>query len=347
MPLNFGLTNEKFYIDYTSTSRPVGNIREESNKRAVELAESSNKLLLGLSGGLDSQSVLHSFYSQGIPIETILFYSPGYNDIEYEQVKILDKKYGIKTQIIDADPMEWHAEIDQLSIELDIPAKQNLIHRKFLSMVSSDYDFIQVFHDPMVIVGSTEKTYFCHGYYHPEMLRARAFESLNRTGKNIFYGNTPEQMLSILNDDIFKAAYSSYKYFDGNGLIAPLMHPKTSDRWDIYIKPLIFGKYWGDELIYFPKYGGGENIRYAHAGVSYRYWMRNKAVAIPLNEFVDFLKIPNGSVKRYFENTTPAGYEKEEVIKQILNHSNILAKDATTLFEESERLKQVAKDYSK
>jgi hypothetical protein len=294
----YGFDNEKFYMEFVSITRPVGNMKEESDRRARWIAETGKKFMLGFSGGLDSQSVLHSFYTQGIPLETAFLYLPGYNDNEYQQVKFIDKKYGINTHIIDMDPMSVKDEILELSEKLDIPGKNNLLQAKFLSLLPDDYDFIQIIHDPFIYVNPSYNLYYYQGYYLPEINRYRAFKNLGRTGRNIFYGDTTEFLLSIIDDEIFRAALIAARYYDGNGLSIPGKMLKTVDRWDYYIKPLLYGKYWGSSLTYFPKYQGFEKIDYLQGNPKFK----KHAITIPYKEFLEFLKTPGGKIKRFYEN---------------------------------------------
>ena len=303
--MKFGFDNDKFYIDIPSCSRPAGNMKQESDRRALEIAETSPKLMLGLSSGVDSQSVLHSFYTQGIPLECVFFYMPNYNDIEYEQLKIVQKKYGQKIEIVDLDPFSVEDEIFEFSNKHRIHPVQ-VLQKKFLSMIPDDYDFIQMIHDPFVYISPSSKFYFHHGYCSPEISRQRAVESLKRKGKFIPYGDTSEFLYTILNDDVFKAALYTHQYFDGNNLTKPNCYPLTVDRWDYYIKPLIYGKYWKDELIYFPKYGGWEGISFLYGDFNGKLdtsnWSRKNAVAIPYFELLDHLGTINKPIKRYYEN---------------------------------------------
>ena len=298
--MKYGFENDKFYIELCSKKRDVGNMREESDRRARDLAEKyGGNFLLGNSGGIDSQSVIHSFLTQGICLETAFLYLPGFNDNEYEQVKFIDKKYGIKTHIVDLDPIACKDEIIELSVKLDIPSKNNVLQRKFLSLLPESYNFIQMVHDPYVYVHpGYDKFGYMQGYYLPEISRTRAFESLNRSGANIFYGNTEEFLLSIIGDDIFKAALKSARYFDENGVTHPNKHLKTVDRWDFYIKPLIYGKYWGDELTYFPKYAGFELIDYLQGNEKFKH----HAVMISYDELIDFIDAPTATTRRFYQN---------------------------------------------
>lgn len=297
--MKYGFDNGKFYIDYQSCKDGHGNMREESDRRAVELAEQGGKFMLSFSGGLDSQSVLHSFVTQDIPLETAFLYLPNYNDNEYQQVKELDKKFGVKTHIIDMDPMSVKDEVEQLAIDLDITAKNNLLQLLFLKQLPDDYNFIQIVHDPFVYVYPDYKQYgYYQGYYLPEISRERAFKHLNRTGKNIFYGDKPEFLASILDDDIFKAGITSARYYDGNGAQVPGKYLKTVDRWDYYVKPLIYAKYWGDELTYYPKYQGFENIEYLNGNDNFK----KHAVIFYYDKFLEFLNTPGQLTYRMYEN---------------------------------------------
>lgn len=295
----YGFEKEKFYIDFYPCQRPHGTMRQESDDRALALANSSAKFIISFSGGLDSQAVLGSFYKYGIPAETAFLYLPTFNEHEFDQVKILDKKYNRKTWIIDIDPFQIKEEILETGKKLDITAKNNILQLKFLSLLPSNYDFIQMVHDPYVLPLET-CSYYVQSYYMPEISRQRSLNSLPRQGKNIFYGDTTEFLMSIINDDVFKSAIVSSRYYDGNGLKHPNKNVATVDRWDFYIKPLIYAKYWGDELIYFPKYAGFENIAYLHGNVHMQ--TRKHMVVFDYRKFLDFNSNIGGDGERFFEN---------------------------------------------
>lgn len=296
--MKYGFEDGKFYFDFNSCSRPAGNMKEENDRRAVELAEQSSKLMLSLSSGLDSQSVLHSFHTQGIPIDTYFMYLPGYNDNEYTNLKILDKKYQIKTNIVDINVDAIRQDLEEESVKTGIH-KYSLLWKNFLSMLPEDYNFIQMAHDPFIHISQRKQYFYYISYNSPEVVRHRAFSLLNRTGKVIFYGDTPEFLLSILDDDIFKAALYSHEYFDTNGLFKKGVKLTTVDRWDYYIKPLIYGKYWKDQLIYFGKFVGFENLDWL-SSPNLQY--RKHGISTSYFEMLRILKSDPGSMKRLYEN---------------------------------------------
>ncbi len=293
--MNFGFEDSKFYVEFDPATRPGSNMRQETELRAKEIY--SDKLLLSLSSGLDSQSVLHSFYIQNIPINSVFLYLPGYNDNEFHNLKILEAKYSFKTNIVDIDIKKYKEEIENDSILSDCNPLA-ILHKIFLKQLPLDCDFIQMAHDPFVYIDSQRRKQYIQSYYDMEVSKIRAFASLNRTGKNIMYGSTSDFLLSILNDDIYRAAISSYEYFDSNGLDKEGTHLHTVDRYDYYIKPLLYGKYWEDELIYFPKYVGIEKINFFNFESDFR--KNGRAVTIPYYELIEHLS-SGSNTKRYYQ----------------------------------------------
>jgi hypothetical protein len=304
---NYGFEQEKFFIDFKSSHRPFGNMREEHERRAIEVAEQSKKLYLSLSGGVDSQSILHSLISIKADFNAVFFYMPGFNDNEYENVKIVAKKYGINVSIVDFDVLGNQKLIEHESIKYDMPTEINILHRNFLKQLPPDCDFVQMTHDPFVFINPRSgNAYFYQGYYLPEISRYRILKTLDRTGKNFAWLDKPEFLLSILTDDVFESAVYTARYFDGNGATVEGKNLRTVDRWDYYIKPLIYGKYWKDELIYFPKFVGTEKIPFINGNPKFRL----NALAIPYKEFIEFLSDQQETVKRFYENV-PVDYQIE------------------------------------
>lgn len=296
--MNYGFEDGKFYVDYVGASRPVGNIRQEALIRAREIADTHKNIILGFSGGLDSQLMLHSFREIGADVETAFLHYPGFNDNELEQVEFLNRKYKIDTLVIELNPLELKDEIIQLSKDTDIPGKNHLIHSMFLSMLPDDATFVQMIRDPYCRLTQDYKGMrFYFGYYIPEMNRKRAFDRIKRSGSVVYFDDTPEYFLSLMSDKIFEGAHRAGKYFDENGLEKKNMNLKQDDRWDFYIKPIMYGAYWGDELTYFPKFQGFENLDYLYGNPVFG----KHATVIWYRDLMEILKTP-GMTKRVYEN---------------------------------------------
>jgi len=298
--MNYGFDNDKFYFEFSPANRPIGNLRQEAELRAREISAIEGTKVLGLSGGIDSQITLHSFLSQGFSVNTVFFHTPGHNDHELEYVKLLDSKYSIKTEIITINPFEHREEIEQMSIELDIPGKYQLLQRIYAKHLPSDWHYIQNLQDPFVWVYTNYDRYgFVQGYYSPEVSRMRAMASLNRTGQFILFGWTAEYLISMVDNDIHRAGLASARFFDGNGLTKPNTHLTTDDRWDYYLKPLVYANLWGNELDYFPKSNGYERLDFLHLTNPAK--SRQHAIVIPYRELIDQVK-SGSETKRYYEN---------------------------------------------
>jgi hypothetical protein len=230
---------------------------------------------------------------------------PGYNEIEYQQLQLVKKKYPVRIDVIDLDPMQYEEQVMTIAGKESIHPVQ-VMQSIFTSMLDTDADIIQMIHDPFVRITTDAKFYFYQGYHSPEVSRIRAVELLGRKGRYIPYGDPSEFVYSILNDDVYKAAIYTHKYFDGNGLQKENFHLDSVDRWDFYIKPIIYGKYWRDELIYFPKYGGWEDVPFMNnipskpqlklPSISF---YRKTAVLIPYFEFLEELSTARVPLRYY------------------------------------------------
>jgi hypothetical protein len=297
--MNFGIENGKFYIEHTSCSRPPGTLREESDRRAREIYTENSKIALCLSSGLDSQIALHSFKSQGIPIECFFLRMGGFNENEYENLKVLEKKYGFSAEVIDINPNDIKEELLDLTKEIDAHANHCLQY-KFVSQLPKDYAVIQVLHDPWIITSKRlQKHYVFHGYYDPEIARYRALCHIERSAPIIMFGDSSEYFLSSINDEMFHHFLKSWIYYDGNGLMQ--YGSKLNDvlRYEYYIKPMLYSKHWGDDLIYFPKFSGYENIDWLYK--QSRSIRKERMAFLEWGELIQFFLSGPGKTKRWYE----------------------------------------------
>lgn len=272
--MKIGRDHSGLYIEYEPCREPVGNLREEYNRRARDIIAKNSKLILGISSGVDSQAALLSFMDQGIDIQTAFLYMPGYNDSEYDNLKILERAWQFKADVIDIDPMKCKEEVLAVSSELGIPPFQ-ILHRKFLSMLP-DVNFLQGGDGPLITFVDNV-AHFYEGYNTYEMSRKRAGETLDRTSEYILFDKTSEVVVSAVKDDIMTAFINAHELYTKQDV-------RNIDWWDTFIKPMYYGRYWGKDLKYFPKFAGAENIDYVMQGTEHNY--RQDHILVPVDKLL-------------------------------------------------------------
>lgn len=273
--MRLGSDNTGSYIEFDPCAWTVGNLREEYNRRARAIDALGDNLMLGMSSGVDSQAALLSFLDQGIKIQTAFLHMPGYNDNEFYNLLKLQRAWQFESTVIEIDPIKCKSLILELSAQLDIPPFQ-ILHRQFLAELPSDVNFLQGGDGPFITF-IRGQAHFYEGYNTYEMTRNRAFNTLGRRGLNLLFDKTSELVVSALQDDIMQSFINAHEMYTSTGV-------KNVDWWDVYIKPMYYGKYWARDLMYFPKFAGAENIDYVMQGVEHRY--REKFITVPVDKLL-------------------------------------------------------------
>lgn len=277
--------NNIFSVTLQGSAGSVGNVRQESERKARDLYSENNKIMLGLSSGLDSQIVLHSFASQGIPISCAFLYLSNCNDFELNNIRILENKYNLDLTIVELDPEQLKDRVMAEYLHTGIPPHQ-LMHKHFLSLLPAEHTFIQGLDGPDMVKRKDGAWYIMQTANSFVNSRIRGMEQLGRSGKIVSWEKSPEIFQSIITDDVFTAYLHTHNYIVNNGLsyqndkAIPLI-----DHFDLYIKPFLYGRYWGSELEYFAKYQGPENISWIMNQRWHRY--EENAVFIPYAEAVE------------------------------------------------------------
>jgi hypothetical protein len=294
--MNYGFNEyNKFYVEYETATRLETNMRQETEIKAVELYKQNSNIIVCLSSGLDSQSVLHSFITQGIHVEYAFLYLPGVNEGEFQNLQILEKKYGFKTTIIDLDIESLKDRVLHESAELDVHPIC-IVHKIFIEQLPSSATVTQMAHDPFIYITSDKKRYFVQSYYDIEIMKMRTYSTIDRSGICDYYGTNSNFLYSILNDPIHRSFISSHEYFDGNGVTKPGVRLTSSARYDYYIKPVLYGMHWRDELIYFPKQGGYLSVPWLDSHIP--FVKENRSIVVGYERFLDYLKSQTPGVWR-------------------------------------------------
>lgn len=296
--------NDKFYVEYTSCPEPIGNVRQEMEKSCIKLA-TEGKVLISLTSGLDSQVLLHTFHTLGLPYECAFMYHPGYNDFEYNNIKILEKKYNFKCRIVEIDPIPLKEEVEELAIATGIPAEHHIM-KKFLAQLPEDMDFCQGI-ESFDFIFRQGKAYCMESWTAIEVASQRALKQVPRSGKIVCIDRRApfdNFALAYLSDPVVTGYINGLEYIKGNGLVDKDTGepPPLIFSWEYYVKPIIYGLYWGKELEIFPKYVSSEKIDYIMnpSDTRLRHNYKNKCVFVPRDELIEHLSDwGSNKTKRY------------------------------------------------
>lgn len=297
--MKWGFEHGRFFVEHAACTRPPASLYGEALIRAHEIYSKGKPPTLCVSSGLDSQIALISFVKQGIPFEAAFLRLGGYNENEHNNLKQLEKRWGFKSIVIDIDPNQHREEIEYLKQELDVHANHCIQHM-FVSRLNHAANVVQVLHDPWTVTRrDTNKHYLFQSWYDPEIARFRALDAVpNRTGEIIMFGDSSEFFVSCFNDALFEHFYDSWVYYNQNGLTSNGTHIPDVLRYDYYIKPMLYAKHWGSDLIYFPKFSGYENIDWLYTEV--RNVPKKHQCFLERSEFLRRLLCLNGAPFRQY-----------------------------------------------
>jgi len=297
--MDYGFEDNRFYVEYSGCTCPPTNIRHESDLEAQRLYAINNKLILCLSSGLDSQTALHSFKSQGIPIDCYFMHLKGFNDSEFENLKTIERKYSFKTNIIEIDPEKNRDECLHLANAHDTNP-HHALHYLFVNQMPKEHDIIQVHTPWFVTKKSSGKHYLYHSFYDPEISRIQLLSKIQRTGNIKSFGSTGEYFASVISDEVIDYFLKSWQFYNDPTITRRGEPLHDVFRYEFYVKPLLYAKHWGDELFYFPKFAGFENIPWL-ANLN-NETKREHMVFVEKDVLLNFL-LTSTDTKKFYEST--------------------------------------------
>lgn len=292
--MRYSYIDNTFSIHVAGLSREPGNIRNEFELKAREVSKTYPDVLISMSSGLDCQTVLHSFASQDLPFRCSFLHLKGCNDIELSQLEILERKYNFSSIIVQLDPEELRDRIIYESDLYNIQRNQ-ILQKIYLEHLPSESHFLQRA-EPFIYVDQNNKFLYYQGLHMWDTSRHRAFSKVERNGTFDFFENSSEFLFSLLSDETYQATLYSAKYFNNTFSVKYGLSLTNYDLWDNFTKPVMYGKYWKNELEYFPKYTGIEKVEY----LNQPHRFTEHAVLIPLDTLLTNMKL--GKDTTYVQN---------------------------------------------
>lgn len=298
--------NNEFYVECTPCTRPVGTIREEMELACQRLEHEHGNICISLSSGVDSQVLVHTFHTLGLPYRTAFLHYVGYNDNERANIDTLDKKYGIKTQVYEIEPDKHKDHVEELARQSRLPAEHHFM-KMFVDSLDPEWNILQGI-ESFDFVWQNNICYCMESWTAIEIASQRAVNELDRPGRALAIDRRApfnEFTLSLLDNDIVKGYVNGIEFIKNNGLVREGSNekPKLIFGWELYVKPIIFGLYWEPgELELFPKGVSPEKIDWimnpSEAVLRHNYI--NNCAFVPKDELIAHLKnFGSTEVKRW------------------------------------------------
>jgi hypothetical protein len=232
----------------------VGSWRDECIQAARDIASSTNKpLLLGFSGGLDSQAAWLSFKEAGIPVKAMFcHYVVGKNQHDYVVAKQFAKKHGIELLEVHTDVEKFYQEKSvALCGEIGVGSPRQLLQAT-LGDFFPDHCYIMAAGDMKPALDpDTNQLFFNIGATPVVQYQInRQQEAVTR-----FYMYSPELLVAQLNHPLLKLTEMAV-----NAIAAASPQGYNTSLYTHVTKPLIYTDAWGDALVQAPKYTGFEVV---------------------------------------------------------------------------------------
>lgn len=305
---HYGFVDDRYILKINPATNTNLDFKEACMIRAKELYNNLQYPVISISGGLDGQIVLNSFYDQNFKVDCVFRHYPGFNDIELGWVNALQKKYNFHLTKIEINPLEIKDEILKEFKDTKIFPGE-LCYKKFVSKLPDDLDIIQGFEGPIIVQGFG-KLYYLESYNTFEMVRRRAVSLLNRQGKFITFEKTSNLLAATFQEELFQCFLDSYDYFAGHDFTKYLKN-FLPDSWDLYIKPFLYYKHWKNDLLYFPKYQGSEGINWLG---DFRTYYRERMIVIEINTLKNHVLNQESGYKEFYESKYSIKCFQEDIL---------------------------------
>jgi len=280
------------YVANLQSAGPVANLRTTLEQIVKDLG---NNLMLGVSGGLDSQVLIHSVASQGIPFEAATLYLPGYNDGDLKNLKVLEQKYNFKLTVVELDiHNSFGQNILNEYYETGV-LPDYILYRNFVSKLPTNCNFVQGLSAPIVLkrnINNKQKLFYVDSVNHPHRELNQALTSLPRSGNIININEDPRYISSILHDPFYSAMMYSYDYLRGNRVEKNKAEMPDAELYHYFVRPILYANYW-DDLIYSTKIDFIGNIDWPHE----KYNFGPNTCYVDYYIYKKFLEKPNAQLK--------------------------------------------------
>lgn len=317
--------DKQYQIHLGYCTRPVKRFREECITAAELIAKNATQpIIVGLSGGSDSQMVCLSYLELGIPIKAVIVkmfnkYNNLINGYDIKTAYEFCKKYSIEYIEHEINVHEfYHGKAREYSEKYGFGNPNTIIQCSTMDLVCQDYCYIMAGGDVVIEPYPSHKTpdisnplipNLKHNIVVPSWLMGpqpimQHMMTMGYEGTSKFYLYTPELIASYLTDsavtDFLRSSNIIYEVFFRET-------PKDVNWWQcfsMYFKPLMTMREW-PEIVPARKYTGFELLQITERSDStpenYEVLLRrytkgmsgSQMIATPISDLIEYVTTPH------------------------------------------------------
>jgi hypothetical protein len=336
----------KFRLHLGYCTRPVESFREECIHAARLIGQKATKpIVVGLSGGSDSQMACLSFREAGIPFSVVIARLRNNNNDIINQHDIATaykfcETYNISYHNFDLNLDYYYRTIGrEYASYYGFTGQQTIVQCAVMDYIGSKHCYIMAGGDPMMTLyhpvltpgqDMSNMTPVAGNFYGPVWWQTpqpvmRHMMEMGYEGTSKFYLYTPELIASFLTDPICKYFYASQ-----TTMYESFMVWQKKNFWTLFhmmFKPLLTNKHW-PEIIQNRKLTGFEEIdKEPDLQRYYQYLLRDAAdgkgsgcvIPILMSDLIEYITTPHTHALESIPLADPAPIQLTQEFKDRLD----------------------------
>lgn len=295
--LQFRNSPINFFVRLHSPSRNYDDMRTEYMNDAINLTKEVGRVNLSFSTGVDSQIALRAFLDANIEPNVYYLRYVGYENEEYIRVKECEDFYNIRINVIDLHLDDLQHEFITRNTNNKLESMRQVPFEYLSKLIPNQYPLVSIGpHDmgQQFFGATTERANIYWNYFQGELQR---FRMMNKYRKIFDFPYSPEALATTYTDEVIKTFSRTVRYYRETASFVPVY-----DFWKIFIKPMLYGKHYKNDIIWYGKLTGQENLPKWFYDRTTRY-ITESAITANYWELVNFIENNRQGYIDFTENT--------------------------------------------
>lgn len=253
--LQFKNSPINFFVRVNAPNRNYNDIRTEYASDAYNMTKEFGQVNLSFSTGIDSQKALRAFLDANITPNVYFLRYLGYENQEFERVKECEDFYKIKINIIDINLDRYRDQWIKRNEGNPLESMRQYPFEYLSESIPNSYPLVSIGPHDMnqTFWGSkTSRSNMYWNYFQGELQR---YKMLRKYRKVIDLPFSPEAIAATYSDETIKTFSRTVRYHKET-----MPHIGVVNYWKYFIKPMLYGKHYKNDIIWYGKLTGQENL---------------------------------------------------------------------------------------